>query len=68
MKVSAVVCTLARERELERCMESIRSQSRKPDEIVIVSDRKLDKGSKGYSGDQARASQGEELRIEEAGF
>jgi GT2 family glycosyltransferase len=41
MKTTAVICTLARERELDACLESIRKQSRKPDEIVIVSDRKL---------------------------
>ncbi len=41
MKVSAVICTLAREKELGQCLESLINQSRKPDEIVIVSRKPL---------------------------
>ena len=40
-KVSVVVCTLNREDELKDCIDSIRNQSRKPDEIILVSMEKL---------------------------
>jgi GT2 family glycosyltransferase len=41
MKVSVVVCTLDREKALRDCINSLKNQSRKPDEIVIVSNKRL---------------------------
>ncbi len=40
MKISVIICTINRDKELKKCLFSLKNQSRRPDEIIIVSNKK----------------------------
>lgn len=44
-KLSVIIATMNRERELRQCLSSLWKQTRLPDELVIVDDKTLEEGS-----------------------
>ena len=42
MKASVIICTKNRKEELNKCLESIKRQTRLPNEVIIIDDGDLD--------------------------